>query len=155
MQRLRKFLLRTQAIWLTVMVSALLLVLSSQLHIHVHTESSHGHGGIAQQVQPSIAQQVQPNSYQDELNKAHWGNSHNAVHSAEQHHSGIETTVVSVFPDGLSKYTLLLLAIALFVTVILILSPHLQVQRLIRRSHDVPPLRWRISLSPPLRAPPR
>jgi len=146
MQRLRKFLLRTQSIWLTVMVSALLLVLSSQLHIHVHIESSHG----------------QQNSYQDDLlqHQAHWGSSdhateHNAVHSAEQHHSGIETTVVSVFPDGLSKYTLLLLAIALFVTVILILSPHLQVQRLIRRSHDVPPLRWRISLSPPLRAPPR
>ncbi len=151
MQRLRRFLLRTQAIWLSVMVSTLLIVLSSQLHIHIHTESSYGHGGIAQQVQ---------NRYQHDLNEADWGSSHHAsghnpVHSAEQHHSGIEITVVNIFPDGLGKYiSLLLLAIALFATVILILSPHLQVQRLSRRNDDVPLMRWRVNLSPQLRAPP-
>ncbi len=143
MQKLRNFLKCTRAWWIAMLVPALVFVLCNQLHIHLHDGHSHSDKGYQQ------------HSHKNELHNAHYGNIHEDGNGFNQHHIGMETTVVDISPDGLIKYlSSVLLDFALVSTFILFFSPLTKTRRLRRIDSSTPLIPWRRGLSPLLRAPP-
>ncbi len=144
MQNFRGMLRKTQTLWATCLIAALLIVLSSSLHLYIYAE--HSHDNMTHQ-----------HSHKGGLYSPNTGKVHDVAHGSEQDHKDVDTTVVDISPAGLSlsKYiSSLLLAIAFTALVILLIAPDIQSLRLIRRNNDELLVRGRIALSPPLRAPP-
>ena len=142
MQQLRKIIKRNPLIWASVLIPALLFVLTTQLHIHLHTDHQHDHG-------------QQQHSHQSDQHQAHLGNFHDIKADQGHHHNSAETAVIDITPDGLNKYfSKMLLAITLFAVLVIILSRSGLAQRLPRLNSEVPFIRWHIALPPQLRAPP-
>jgi len=142
MQKLRELLRLNPAIWVSCLVTALLITLSTQLHLHVHAEHLHDSN-------------ASHHIHQGWMHKAHFGSAHDAAHGSNVHHTDIETTAVDISPEGLGKYfSSVLPAIALTTGIILFYSPPLQPQRLKHRNDDAPLSHWGKGLPPQLRAPP-
>jgi len=142
MQKLRNFVKCTRAWWVSFLVPALVFVLCNQLHIHMPEDHSHNDN-------------THQHSHSHELHNAHYGNSHEGDNALDQHHVGLETTVVDISPDGLIKYlSSVLLALALVSTFILFFALFAKAQRLRRHASSAPLISWRRGLSPLLRAPP-
>jgi len=142
MQQLRKIIKRNPLIWASVLIPALLFVLTTQLHLHLHTDHQHGHD-------------QQQHSHQSDQHQAHLGNFHDIEADQGHHHNSGETAVIDITPDGLNKYfSKVLLAIALFAVLTIILSRSTLAQRLPRLNNEVAFIRWHIAPSPQLRAPP-
>ena len=142
MQNLRDYIKSSPSLWVACLLPVLFFMLSMQLHIHVHADHQHD-------------TEVQQHSHEVDLHKAHLGNSHDADHGSDLHHSETGTIAVEISPEGLNKsFTLMLLACALISAIILFLSPLTQALVLKRNKERSPYIRWRAALPPQLRAPP-
>jgi len=142
MQNLRDYIKSSPSLWVACLLPVLFFMLSMQLHIHVHADHQHD-------------TEVQQHSHEVDLHNAHLGNSHEADHGSDLHHSETGAIAVDISSEGLNKsFTLILLACALLSAIILFLSPLTQALVLKRNNEHLPYIRWRAALPPQLRAPP-